>query len=346
MFDQRFSSTVALCPLGTAEGVRGDVDVYEVLMGGGSCEEGIELSPVSFRQVTGPKRAPKTGDDTVDECTGSEDSMEEWEALDKDCVSDVPSADTDVDSKAEESGLGECAHTDEADEHADADADEKRSNTDGYEEEVDALPAVRVLVGTVCIWRGAYFCMTKSDTYKDMKVRMYVQWARDDEMGRTSMSRTLTPAHSGGTVESHPRAYALLRAWAIQRSRQGGWVDRRLRRGRSLAKEEDELVDHVVGIGATIGLLGCARADALFELWAPFNRDAREVAHGCDARRGWNMRSISLTSLIHYEPLKTRLARVLGSHRRHHSEYACTRSAGVVFASFACSVYSPTTRNH
>ena len=78
--------------------------------------------------------------------------MKAWEALDKDCVSDVPSADTDVDSKAEESGLGECARTDEADEHANADADEERSNTDGYEEEVDASPAVRVLVGTVCIW--------------------------------------------------------------------------------------------------------------------------------------------------------------------------------------------------
>ena len=106
--------------------MHGDVDVYEVLMGGGSCEEGIALSPVSFRQVTVPKRAPKIGEDTADACTGSEeDSMEEWEALDKDCVSDVPSADTDVDSKAEESDLGECAHTDEADEHADADVDEK-----------------------------------------------------------------------------------------------------------------------------------------------------------------------------------------------------------------------------
>jgi hypothetical protein len=95
-----------------------------------------------------------------------------WEALGKDCVSDVPSADTDVDSKAEESDLGECARTDEADEHADADVDEERSSTDGDEEEVDALPAVRVLVGTVCVWRGTYFYMTKSDRYKDMKVRM------------------------------------------------------------------------------------------------------------------------------------------------------------------------------
>ena len=98
---------------------------------------------------------------------------------------------------------------------------------------------------------------------------MYAQWARGGEMGRTFMSRTRTPAHFGETVESHHRTYALLRAWAIQRSRQGGWVDRRLGHVRILAKEEDELVDHVVGIGATIGLRGCARADALFELWAP-----------------------------------------------------------------------------
>jgi hypothetical protein len=78
LFDQRFSSSVAFCPLGAAEGVHGDVDVYEVLMGGGSCEEGIELSPVLLRQVTVPKRAPTIGEATVDECTGSEeDSMEE-----------------------------------------------------------------------------------------------------------------------------------------------------------------------------------------------------------------------------------------------------------------------------
>ena len=117
-------------------------------------------------------------------------------------------------------------------------------------------------------------------------------------------------------------------------------------RGRVLAKEEDELVDHVVDIGATMGLLGCARADALFEMWTPFNRDAREVAHGCDARRGCLRRSISLTSLIHYEPLETRLVRVLGIHMRRNSESVCARSARVVFASCTCNVHSPTTSNH
>ena len=131
------------------------------------------------------------------------------------------------------------------------------------------MPGVRVPVGIVCTWRGAYFYMTKGDRHKGMKVRMCVQWARDSEMGRTFMSRTLTPAHFGETVESHPRTYALLRAWAIHRARQGGWADRRHGRGRVLAKEEDELVDHVIGIGATAGLLGCARGDALLEAWAP-----------------------------------------------------------------------------
>ena len=109
------------------------------------------MSPVELRQVTGPKRAPTTGEDTVDECTGSEeDSMEEWEALVKGCVSDVPSADTDVDSKAEESDLGYCVCTDEADEDADAESAEGRRSTDGEEEEVGAATAVRVLVGVVC----------------------------------------------------------------------------------------------------------------------------------------------------------------------------------------------------
>ena len=78
-FNERFSSTVALCPLAEAEGVHGDVEVYEALMGGASGEEAIELSLVLFRQVTVPKRAPKIGDDTVDDSAGSEeDSMEEW----------------------------------------------------------------------------------------------------------------------------------------------------------------------------------------------------------------------------------------------------------------------------
>ena len=51
--------------------------------------------------------------------------------------------------------------------------------------------------------------MTKSDSYKGMKVRMYAQWARGREVGRAFMSRTLTPAHFGETVASHPRTYAL-----------------------------------------------------------------------------------------------------------------------------------------
>ena len=147
LFDQRFASTVALCPSAEAEGVRGDVEASEALMGGASGEEGIEVSLVFFRQVTVPKRAPKTGEDTVDDSAGSEeDSMEECEALDKGCVSDVPSADTDVYSKAEESYLGECACTDEADEDADADVAEGRRSTDGEEVEVDAVhPRWRII---------------------------------------------------------------------------------------------------------------------------------------------------------------------------------------------------------
>ena len=159
----------------------------------------------------------------MDDNAGSEeDSMEEWEALDKGCVSDVPSADTDVDSKAAESDLGDCACTDEADEDAHADAVEGRCSSDGEEEEVDAVPAVRILVGSVCIWRGSYFYKAKSDRHKGVKERMLAQWARGDESCCTLTSRALTPAHFGETVEGHPRTYALLRAWAIQRARQGG----------------------------------------------------------------------------------------------------------------------------
>ena len=57
--------------------------------------------------------------------------MEEWEAMDNDCASDVASADTDVDNKAEESDLGECECTDEAGEDAGADAAEGWRSTDG-----------------------------------------------------------------------------------------------------------------------------------------------------------------------------------------------------------------------
>ena len=65
-----------------------------------------------------------------------------------------------------------------------------------------------------------------------------------------------------------PRAYALLRAWAFHRARQGGWGDRRRGRGRVLAKEGGELAAHAIGIGATTGLLGRACAGALLEAWA------------------------------------------------------------------------------
>ena len=70
------------------------------------------------------------------------------------CLSDAPSADTDVDGETEESDLGEGARADEADEGADADVAEGRSGTDGEEEEAGSMPGVRVPVGAVCIWRG------------------------------------------------------------------------------------------------------------------------------------------------------------------------------------------------
>ena len=57
-FNERFSSTVAWCPLAEAEGVQGDVEVFEAVMGGTSDEKGIELASIFFRQVTVPKRAP------------------------------------------------------------------------------------------------------------------------------------------------------------------------------------------------------------------------------------------------------------------------------------------------
>ena len=36
-----------------------------------------------------------------------------------------------------------------------------------------------------------------------------------------------------------------------------------------MAKEKDELVAYVIGVGTTIGLFGCASDGALLEAWAP-----------------------------------------------------------------------------
>ena len=58
-FNERFSSTVALCPLVEAEGVQGDVEVFEAVMGGASDEKGIELSPISFVRSRSPNEHPR-----------------------------------------------------------------------------------------------------------------------------------------------------------------------------------------------------------------------------------------------------------------------------------------------
>ena len=88
-------------------------------------------------------------------------------------------------------------------------------------------------------------------------------------MGRAVLSRARTPAHFGEAEDCHPRAYALLRAGAFHRARQGGGAVRRHGRGRVLAKEEGELVALVIGVGATVGVPGCARGDELLETWSP-----------------------------------------------------------------------------
>ena len=143
----------------------------------------------------------------------------------------------------------------------------------------DAMPrGPRAPTGTWNIWEGAWFYMTQTPGYIDVKMHLKGNFYKDygGGMGRRAGSRTLTPYHYGDSLEDPWRTKILLRAWALNRARERGWVREREGRMREAQRQADAICEDIRrghDGPPKKPLLGCDAAHVLFLKWIP-----REVA--------------------------------------------------------------------
>jgi hypothetical protein len=126
--------------------------------------------------------------------------------------------------------------------------------------------------GTWTIWTSAWFYITKTPGYSDVKCWVKAGFRRTPGgMGSKGLSKTLTPAHYGDEWQDPWRTLLLLRAWALWRSKE--WAAQResrmheFRRERGRLQQELEAVAAETPVGGS--LLGSALAQGLLALWTP-----------------------------------------------------------------------------
>jgi len=111
--------------------------------------------------------------------------------------------------------------------------------------EAEAPPKrVRMPPGTWITWESPFFYITKVTGWSDVKI--WIKWPlRKDPaeggLGKSSMSKTLTPRDYGGSWEDPWRSFMLLRAWAIWRADWHGWAAAHQFRQREMAHQRHRL---------------------------------------------------------------------------------------------------------
>ena len=135
-------------------------------------------------------------------------------------------------------------------------------------------PSSRHAPGTWKVFGSAWFYITNSPGYPDVKIYIKNSLRKDEDggMGRKAMSKTLSVHHFGDQKENPVKTMLLLRAWSFWRCRQNGWVDAKPARGRELARELRRFRQDLVGElpdAPTRPLWGNAVAQSLMEKWVP-----------------------------------------------------------------------------
>jgi len=226
------------------------------------------------------------GEEADDEAARGEDIEEEEAAFQKTAKEDMSgsssagSVDTDL-----ESGLDECltiAKTQAEQEDAAVSDLSEPSEEDGAEEDAEAEVAAmaagmrpgRHAPGTWTIWSSAWFYITRTPGYSDVKcwVRSPLRNA-DRGMGVKGLSRTMTPAHYEESWESAARTILLLRAWSLWRADVDGWVAAKESRVREQARQRARLLEDLKAYhgGFVVGpfLLGCKKGDKTLRVLVP-----------------------------------------------------------------------------
>ena len=256
--------------------------VFEARVKASADEEGVTVCPTTCKEVTGPaKRQAKEEDDAEgEEASDGGDSMEEWEAVKADAGSVVTSVDTDVDTDVDHTdGEIDAEHAAEAE---DRPCDDRGGATDivmaaatGAEPADDVEAAAsgagdvpRAATGTFVLWRNEYFFISYHGQ-EYIRIRVYVRWLTDEEMGRTAQSRNIRPSIYGEDIHNCPKCQLVLRAWAVWRMKLDDWAERRLGRLRQVAADEAKVEADVRALGEDDGLLGTTALNTLLRAYIP-----------------------------------------------------------------------------
>ena len=256
--------------------------VFEARVKASADEQGVTVYPTTRKEVTGPaKRQAKEEDDAEgEEASDGGDSMEEWEDVKADAGSVVTSVDTDVDTDVDHTD-GEI-DAENAAEAEDRPCDDRGGATDivmaaatGAEPADDVEAAAsgagdvpRAATGTFVLWRNEYFFISYHGQ-EYIRIRVYVRWLTDEEMGRTAQSRNIRPSIYGEDIHNCPKCQLVLRAWAVWRMKLDDWAERRLGRLRQVAADEAKVEADVRALGEADGLLGTTALNTLLRAYIP-----------------------------------------------------------------------------
>jgi hypothetical protein len=148
------------------------------------------------------------------------------------------------------------------------------SGDDPQQDEASCVKGLRHPPGTWTIWSSAWFYITKTPGWIDLKVHMKMPFRNVTQgMGISAMSRTVSPHHYGDSWEDPWRSVLLLRSWSIWRARWLGWAKQKDSRLREVNRQAERLmlniksehVSHMLPL--QVPLLGSDHAHALLQQW-------------------------------------------------------------------------------
>jgi len=138
------------------------------------------------------------------------------------------------------------------------------------ERRLGELQAQRHPHGTWNVWSSQWFYITQTAGWTDLKAHVKTPhrgiWPG---MGVYNMTKTLSPHTLGEQLANPVRTKLVLRAWAIWRARQGGWVQQAEYRLREQHSQVLELTRDLRAAQVAPGSLGHDKADAKLREWVP-----------------------------------------------------------------------------
>ena len=275
--------------------------VVELFVSAACTPDGLRLVPSQAQPVMTPLRGPARGKKRPRASSEGSDSSEASSARSEDSAeapfdkmyevmqgsstdSSNASVDTDADSVAEEMLASKkinqilSRHLPEkvavARTTGRVPLDQVDSGSQSEEEDVgQQMRLPRHAPGTWKFWENTWFYMTKTHGFSDVKILIKQGFRNVTEgMGRTDMSKALTPHHFDDDWDDPWKTCLLLRSWSIWRARWQGWAKQKSCRLRELEKQVARFETDLRAAQAKVSgvlLLGTTQSEALLKKLVP-----------------------------------------------------------------------------